>query len=112
MKNSNAFSPAAAEQWITRFDETARRAIGAWREGGGRLGELTRGKWDSAFEQSSPKLSEETRRNAERAQQAFAGGYVKAVDLSATGATFAVDRIVEGARTAVERAEAWRASRA
>ncbi len=112
MKNTHAFSPATAEQWITRFDATARRAIGAWREGGERLGELTRGKWDGAFQESSPKLSPETRRNAKRAQQAFAGGYVKAVDLSATGATFAVDRIVEGARTAVERAGTWRAGRA
>jgi hypothetical protein len=111
MKNTDAFTPAA-EQWIARFDQTARRAIDAWREGGERLGEATRGKWDSAFEESSPKLSEETRRNAARAQQAFAGCYARGVDLSATGATFAVDRLVEGARSALERAGTWRAGRA
>jgi hypothetical protein len=103
---------ATAQQWVSRFDQGARHAIDAWRTGGERLGAVTRERWDCAFEESSPKLSEETRRNASRARDAFAGCYAKGLDLSATGAGFAVDRLVEGARIALERADTWRASRA
>lgn len=102
----------AAQQWIGRFDSGAHRAIVAWREGGERLGELARGRWDAAFEESSPKLSAETRRNAERAQQAFAGCYAKGVQLSAGGAEAAVDALVKTARVALERTRDWRAGRA
>jgi hypothetical protein len=102
----------AAEQWIHRFDTGAHRAIAAWREGGEALGGLARERWDSAFEASRPQLSKETQRNADRARKAFAGCYAKGLELSTAGAETAVETLVGTARTAVQRAEAWRATRA
>ena len=109
--NTERFAPAA-EQWIHLFDAGAQRAIHAWRTGGEQLGGLARERWDSAFEASRPQLSKETQRNADRARQAFAGCYVKGLELSATGAETAVEALVGGARTALKRAEAWRGARA
>lgn len=109
--NTEKFAPAA-EQWIHRFDAGAQRAIHAWRAGGEQLGGLARERWDSAFEASRPRLSEETRRNAARARTAFAGCYAKGLQRSASGAETAVDALLDSARTALARAEAWRAARA
>ena len=109
--NTNRFAPAA-EQWISLFDTGAQRAIHAVREGGEQLGGLARERWDTAFEASRPKLSKETQRNADRARKAFAGCYAKGLELSTAGAETAVETLVGGARTALARAEAWRAARA
>lgn len=103
---------ATAAQLIDGFDTHAHKAIGLWREGGDRLGELARARWDHAFAQSKPKLSPETQHNATRAQQAFAGYYARGVSLSASGAKVAVGSVVQAARVAVERAAAWQQSRA
>ena len=110
MKNAQ-FSDVA-NQWIDGFDSTAHQVIGAWREGGERLGQAARERWDSAFKQSSPELSAETRRNAAHARKVFAGYYNKGVALSTGGAEVAVDTIVQSARTAIERAATWQQSRA
>ena len=109
--NKQQFAPAA-EQWIHLFDAGAQRAISAWRSGGEQLGGMARERWDSAFEASRPKLSKETQRNADRARQAFAGCYSKGLELSTAGAETAVETLVDTARTALARAEAWRATRA
>ncbi len=111
MKKNAAFA-SVANQWIDGFDTTAHQVIGAWREGGERLGQVARDRWDSAFQQSSPELSAETRRNAARARKVFAGYYTKGVALSASGAEVAVDTLVQTARTAVDRAATWQQSRA
>ncbi|HVE54904.1 MAG TPA: hypothetical protein VNB23_16090, partial [Ramlibacter sp.] len=103
---------ASAEQWLARFDTQAHQAIGQLREGSDRLGTLARSRWDTAFAQSSPKLSEETRRNASHARDVFSRWYVKGVDLGATGAERAVDAVVRAAGTAVGHAADWRARRA
>jgi hypothetical protein len=95
-----------ARQWIAGFDSNAHRAIGAWREGGERLGGVARERWDTAFERARPKLSAETRRNASHARDVFAGFYAKGVVLSAGGAETAVETLVEVARAAVDRAAA------
>lgn len=108
----NAQFPDVAHQWIDGFDSTAHQVIGAWREGGERLGQVARQRWDAAFRQSSPELSAETRRNAAHARKVFAGYYNKGVALSSSGAEVAVDTIVQTARTAVERAATWQQSRA
>jgi hypothetical protein len=108
--NTERFAPAA-EQWIHQFETGAQHAIHAWRSGGEQLGGFARERWDSAFEASRPQLSEETRRNADRARQAFAGCYVKGLALSASGAETAVEALADTARTALKRAEAWRAAR-
>jgi hypothetical protein len=97
---------STARQWIAGFDSNARLAIGAWREGGDRLGDVARERWDSAFEQAKPKLSPETRRNASHARDVFAGIYAKGIVLSAIGAEVAVETLVEAARAAVDRAAA------
>jgi hypothetical protein len=102
----------SAQQWISGFDTQARRAIAGWRTGGDRLGDAARARWDQAYEQSSPKLSEETRRNASHARDVFARCYGKGVDLSATGAEVAVDTVVQAARIAVARAADWQQRRA
>jgi hypothetical protein len=103
---------ATARQWVSLFDQGARQAIGAWRTGGERLGTLARERWDASFEECKPKLSEETRRNATRARDAFAGYYAKGIDMTASGATVAVDRVVEAAEVVLDRAQLWQASRA
>lgn len=103
---------ATAQQLIEGFDTQAHRAIAAWREGGDRLGQAARERWDSAFAESRSKLAPETRANATKARDAFAGCYAKGVDLSATGAGTAVDVLVRSARVAVDRASAWQQSRA
>lgn len=108
----NADFSALANQAIDGFDTTAHLAIGAWREGGERLGEFAGARWDSAFKQSSPKLSAETRRNATHARKVFAGYYTKGVALGASGAEVAVQTMVQAARAGVERAEAWKQARA
>jgi hypothetical protein len=109
--DSQAFR-STAQQWISGFDHQARRAIGGWRTGGDRLGDAARTRWDRAFAQSSPKLSEETRRNASHARDVFARYYVQGVALSATGAERAVETLVQVADAAVSRAADWRDRRA
>jgi hypothetical protein len=111
MKNTERFAPAA-EQWIQLFNAGAHRAVQAWRSGGEQLGGLARERWDSAFAASRAQLSKETQRNADRTRQAVAGCYAKGLELSTSGAETAVDTLVEAARGAVSRAEAWRAARA
>jgi hypothetical protein len=111
MMNTENFAPTA-EQWIARFDTGAQRAIAAWRDGGGQLGSLARERWDGALARSRKQLSRETQRNAERTREAVAGVYAKGIDLSAAGAEAAITALVDGARVAVTRAEAWRATRA
>jgi hypothetical protein len=110
MKNTD-FSALAA-QAIDGFDSTAHQAIGAWREGGERLGQFAGERWDTAFRQSSPRLSAETRRNAKHAREVFAGYYNKGIALGASGAEVAVQTMVQAARGAVEQAAAWQARRA
>ncbi|MCG2594092.1 hypothetical protein LZ009_15025 [Ramlibacter sp. XY19] len=109
--NTERFAPVA-EQWIHLFDNGAQRAIGAWRDGGEQLGALARERWDSALAASRKELSKETLRNAARTRQAVAGAYAKGLELSTAGAETAVGTLVQAARGAVARAEAWRAARA
>ncbi|MCD6076749.1 MAG: hypothetical protein K0R89_687 [Ramlibacter sp.] len=99
---------STARQWIAGFDSNAHRAIGAWREGGDRLGGFARDRWDTAFAQAKPKLSPETRRNASHARDVVSGLYAKGIVLAAGGAETAVDTLVDAARAAVDRALAAR----
>ena len=94
---------STARQWIDGFDSGAHRAIGAWREGGERLGGFARARWDTAFAQAKPQLSAETRRNASHARDVFAGLYTRGIVLSASGAEAAVDTLVVAAKAAVHR---------
>jgi hypothetical protein len=94
---------ATAQQWIAGFDQAAHRAIAGWRTGAGRLGEFAGQRWDSAFAESSPKLSAETRRNATHLRKVVAGYYASGVDLSAGGAERAVSTLVEAAQAAAGR---------
>ena len=87
-----------AQQWIALFDQGAHRAITGWRQGGEQLGQMARGRWDSAFAESSPQLSEETRRNASHFRDVVAGCYTRGVSLSAEGAERAVTTLVSAAR--------------
>lgn len=91
---------ATAQQWIAGFDHGARRAITGWRSGADRLGSFARGRWDRAFAESSPQLSEETRRNASHFRDVVARNYGRGVELSAQGAERAVATVVEAARQA------------
>jgi hypothetical protein len=108
--NTEQFS-ATAQQLIASFDNNAHRAIDAWRTGGERLGAAARQRWDTAFAESRRQLSAETRRNATRARDAFAGCYAKGMELSTGGAETAVDTLVQAAQSAVERAAAWQQAR-
>jgi len=92
---------ATAQQWIARFDDGAQHAIAGWRCGADRLGAAARRRWDTAFAESSPELSAETRRNASHFRDVFSGWYGRGVDLSATGAERAVATLVDAAQAAV-----------
>lgn len=100
-----------ASQWISGFDTQAQRAIAGWRSGGDRLGQAARTRWDRAFAESGPRLSEETRRNASHLRDVVARRYVQGVALSATGAERAVQTLVQAADAAVARAADWQARR-
>jgi ABC-type hemin transport system substrate-binding protein len=104
--------PFSTAQIIEAFGTTAHSAIGAWRAGGERLGQVAAQRWDQAFEQAKPRLSAETRRNATRTRKVVARYWRQGLDLSTTGAGTAVDTLVQAAGTALERAEALRQSRA
>lgn len=97
--NTQAFN-AAAQQWITGFDQGAQRAIAGWREGADRVGSYARGRWDRAFAESSPQLSAETRRNASHFRDVVARNYARGVELSTQGAGRAVATLVDAARSA------------
>jgi hypothetical protein len=103
---------SVAHQCIDGFGSTAHVAIDAWRDGGERLGQAAKSRWDAALKQSAPKLSPETRRNAAHAQKVLGGYYSRGVRLSAGGAEVAVDTLVQAARVAVDRAAAWQQARA
>ena len=90
-----------AQQWIALFDTGAHRAIAGWREGGEQLGQLARGRWDSAFVESSPQMSEETRRNASHFREVMASYYTRGISLSADGAERAVSTLVGAAQAAM-----------
>ena len=85
----------AAEEWIASFDAQAHNAVSELRKGGDRLGGFARERWDRAFAESSPQLSEETQRNASHARDVFARWYGKGVEVSLDG-----QRIAESADTA------------
>ena len=98
---------AVAEQIITGFDSTAHTLIDAYREGGERLAEAAKQRWDAALKESSPHLTAETRKNANRARSVLGGYYTRGIQLSASSAEVAVDTVVQVARSALERAAAW-----
>jgi hypothetical protein len=101
----------AATHFVEAFGTTAHSAIGACREGGQRLGELAGERWDRAFQEASPRLKPETRRNASHARQVFARCYRQGLQASTAGAQAAVDTLVQAAETAIERAAAYHAAR-
>lgn len=101
----------AAGQWISGFDTQAHRAIAGWRTASDRLGDAARSRWDRAFAESSPQLSEETRRNASHFRDVVARCYVQGMDVAATGAERAVEAVVRVAHKAVDRAADWQQRR-
>jgi hypothetical protein len=109
--NTQRFA-SVANQWVEGFDTAAHTAIDFYRNGGERLGTLAKQRWDAALKESSAQLDAETRKNAQHAQKVFGGYYAKGIQLSAAGAEVAVDTVVQVARTALERAQAWQQGRA
>lgn len=95
---------------IAGFGNGAHRAIGLYREGGERLIDAMDQRWKAAFKQSAPKLTPETRKNAQHAHQVFSGYYAKGLAMSADGAQVVVDTVVGAAIAAVERVAAFNAS--
>ncbi len=97
---------STATNAIEAFGATAHSAIDAYRTGGERLGELAGQRWTRAFRQASPKLTEETRKNATHARKVIGGYYSRGIDLSARGAGTAVDTLVKVTGSALQRAKA------
>jgi len=96
---NTAFS-GTARQWISGFEHGAQGAIAGWRTGAERLGGVARARWDRAFAESSPQLSEETRRNASHFRDVVARRYGQGVALSVAGAERAVATLVQAAERA------------
>jgi hypothetical protein len=95
-----------ADRCVQAFGEGAHGAIGAWRQGGERLGQFVAQRWDAAFEESRSQLSAETRRNATNARRVFARYYRQGLAVSTAGATVAVDTLVQAAEAALRRTQA------
>lgn len=109
--NDNRYTTAAA-QFVEAFGSNAHGAIDNCVAGGERLGAFAAERWDRAFEQASPRLSPETRRNAANARRVFARYYRQGLERSGEGAARAVEAMVKAAGGAIERAEAFRSTRA
>ncbi len=109
--NDNRITATAA-QFVEAFGSNAHGAIDACIAGGERLGGFAAERWDRAFEQASPRLSAETRRNAANAREVFSRYYRQGLERSGGGAARAVDAMVKAAGSAIERAEAFRCARA
>jgi hypothetical protein len=103
---------AAATAAFTRFGTTAHKAIDLYREGGERFASLAAERWDTAFEQSKPELSAETRKNARHARDVFARYFERGLALSADGAGIAVDTFVGASIAGIERMGAWKHAKA
>ena len=103
---------SVANQLIDGFDTTAHQVLDAWREGHERLGAAAKQRWDTAFAESKPQLSAETRKNATNAQKVFARYYDRGFELASGATTVAVDTMVQAARVAVARAANWQQERA
>ena len=99
-------STAAAHGFLSTFGETAHRVVNVYRDAGERLAVAADQRWTTAFAQSSPKLSKETRQNAKHARDVVATYYAKGLEVSARGAGTAIDGFVEIAAAAVEKAAA------
>jgi hypothetical protein len=95
-----------ATHFVEAFGTTAHSAITAWRAGGERLGQFAGTRWNSAFREASPRLSAETRRNAQHARKVIGGYYSRGIALSASGAQVAVDTVVQAGTAAIARARA------
>lgn len=96
---------AAAGRYVQAFGNGAHGAIDAWRSGGEWLGQHAATRWDAAFAQARPQLSAETRRNAANARKVFARYYNSGLALATSGATIAVDSVVQAAEAALERVQ-------
>jgi hypothetical protein len=102
------FSTNAADL-IANLGNAAHHAVGMYRKGGERLADTLEQRWNAALKEASPKLKPETRKNATRAQEAFAGYYARGLALSADGAEVVVDTLVGAAVAGIERAAAFKA---
>ncbi|HVZ46680.1 MAG TPA: hypothetical protein VHA82_22935 [Ramlibacter sp.] len=101
-----------ATRLVDGFDVTAHRAIETWRLSSERLGDAAKARWDAALKESSPRLDAETRRNAKHLQQVCGGYYTRGVEMTATGASIAIDTLVQAARAGLDRVAARTAARA
>ena len=99
---------ATATDLIASFGNAAHNAIGVYREGGERLADTLDQRWKAAMKESAPKLTPETRKNANHAHQVFNGYFTKTVAVSADGAEVVIDTLVGAAVAAVERAAAFK----
>jgi hypothetical protein len=104
--NTNAFSTNATTL-VAKFGTAAHHVIGLYREGGERLADTLDQRWKAAMKESAPKLTAETRKNANHAHQVFNGYFAKSVALSADGAEVVVDTLVGATVTAIERTAAF-----
>ena len=84
-----------ATDLIETYGNTARNVIGAYRAGNERVVVYLEQRWNSAFKQAASQLSEESRGNAQAAQNLFGGYYTKGVTLTANGAEKLVAQIVK-----------------
>jgi hypothetical protein len=109
--DTTAFSSAATNA-IANAGNTAHDLIGAFRDRGEFLGVALEQRWKAALKESAPQLTDETRKNAARAQRAFSASYAKGLALTADGAEVVIDTLVGAAVAAVQRAASFQQARA
>jgi hypothetical protein len=93
-----------AKSVVAKVGNTAHNAIGLYREGGERLAGAMDQRWNTALKQSAPKLSAETRKNAQHAHDVFQGYYARGLALSADGAEIVIDTVIGATIAVIERA--------
>lgn len=91
---------------IASYGNTAKNVIQAYRAGGDRMVDFLEQRWDSAFQESSPQLTAEVRKNALNAQKVLGSYYAKGVAMTTEGAESVVDKFIKFAADGIEQVAA------
>ena len=88
---------------IESYGNTAKNVIHAYRMGNQRVARFVDQRWETAIQQTTPRLPAQTRKNALSAQKTISGFYVKGVVATSDGADLVVDKVVELAGKGVQQ---------
>ncbi len=88
---------------IESYGNTAKNVIHAYRMGNQRVARFVDQRWETAIQQTAPRLTAQTRENALNAQKTISGIYLKGVVATSDGAYLVVNKVVELAGKGVQQ---------